>query len=96
MKSWLNKLKEIYDGWKNDIFPTDDILDMAESRANICAGCPLNVNNVCSKKKSGVAVKSFIDNKGNQIIEGQTYKGCGCPLDKKTKSETSKCPLGRW
>ena len=45
MGNFLKNLKEIYDGWKNDAFPTDDVLKMAEERAQICASCPLNKNN---------------------------------------------------
>lgn len=96
MKSWLSKVTEIYDGWKNDAFPTEEILEMAKGRADICAHCPLNVNNICSKQVTGIAVKTFTDNRGTVIIKGNTYEGCGCPLSKKTKSETSKCPLGKW
>jgi len=68
---------------------------MAEQRMSICNKCPVNVNGVCSKNKSGVATKTFMY--GNVArYEGKTYGGCGCPLKAKTHSETSQCPLGRW
>lgn len=95
MKSWLSKIAEIYAGWKNDAFPTEDILEMSEQRARICAGCPLNVNNTCSKKKTGIAVIDFVYRE-EMRIKGKEYPGCGCPLTKKTKSTNSKCPLGKW
>lgn len=95
MKSFLKKYKEIYEGWKNDMFPTSEILVMAEPRANICSSCPLNINNVCSPNQSGLAVKTF-EYQEELRHEGKVYKGCGCPLSKKTKSPDSKCPLGKW
>lgn len=95
MGSFLKKFKEIYDGWKNDAFPTPDVLVWSEPRAKICADCPLNVNNVCSTFEKGIAVKEFIYQEEIRY-QGREYKGCGCPLSKKTKSLDSKCPIGRW
>ena len=95
MRSFLKNLKEIYEGWKNDAFPTPDIIEMAEERAKICALCPLNRNNHCSTFESGQAVMDFIY-KEEMRYKGRTYQGCGCPLSKKTKSPDSKCPLGKW
>ena len=89
------KLKEIWDGWKNDAFPTKEIVDMANERAHICANCPLNVNNVCSTQVEGEAVAD-LNYQGEERFKGWKYNGCGCPLSKKTKSPTSKCPLGKW
>lgn len=99
MTSFLKNLREIYDGWRNDLFPTEEILEMAEPRARICASCPLNVNGICSPDKEGVAVKTFTYNArtGDELREkGKTYKGCACPIAKKSKSPNSKCPLGKW
>jgi hypothetical protein len=93
--NWLVKLKEIISGWSNDIHATPEILEMAAKRAEICAKCPLNVDNVCSTSKEGLAVKDF-EYYDEQRLRGKTYSGCGCPLSKKTKSPTSKCPIGNW
>jgi len=95
MGSFLKNLKEIYAGWKNDTFPTPEVLAWSEPRAKICAGCPLNVNGVCSTDKTGIAVKDF-EYKEELRKKGREYKGCGCPLAKKTKSLNSKCPIGLW
>ena len=95
MGKFISKLAEIYDGWKNDAFPTDEIIEMADNRAMICASCPLNINNVCSTSVEGEAVTDFVY-QGAQRTKGTKYKGCGCPLSKKTKSTNSKCPLGKW
>lgn len=95
MGSYLKKFKEIYEGWKNDAFPTPEIMLMAEPRAKICADCPLNVNNVCTPNATLPAVDNFIYQEELRV-KGKEYKGCGCPLSKKTKSPDSKCPVGKW
>ncbi len=96
--SWLTKYKDIYQGWKNDLFPNKDILEIAEKRASICAGCPLNVANTCSSKKFGMVKEDFIYKvRGNEVREKDSMQyGCGCPLSKKTKSPDSQCPLNNW
>jgi hypothetical protein len=95
MSSFLKSLKEIYDGWKNDLFPSPEIEALAKERAEMCALCTLNINNTCSLNVSGPAVKDF-EYKEEFRIKGRTYSGCGCPLSKKTRSPESKCPLGKW
>lgn len=95
MKKYINKLAEIYEGWKNDAFPTPEIIELAEKRADKCAGCPLNINNQCNGGTEGEAVVDFVY-QGKQRTKGTKYKGCNCPISKKTKSPNSKCPLGKW
>ena len=95
MASFVKKFREIVEGWKNDAFPTPEILAWAEPRAKICADCPLNINNTCSTQMTGIAVKDFTY-QGEQRIKGKEYKGCGCPISKKSKSSESKCPIGLW
>lgn len=92
---WLKNLREIYDGWKNDAFPTDDILELAEKRAKVCAGCPMNNEGTCDNTRKMPAVVDFIYQE-EQRQANKIYRGCNCPLDKKTKSPTSKCPVGKW
>lgn len=93
--NWLKKYKEIADGWYFDAFPTDAIINMADLRAKECSVCPLNKNNECSTTTEGLAIIDFIY-QDEQRYKGNPYPGCGCPLSKKTKSPTSKCPLGKW
>ena len=97
MRSFLKNLREIYDGWKNDIFTTPEIAELAHKRSTICATCPLNIDNICSKKVTGPVVSTFTyEVDGTLRKEGELYKGCGCPLDKKTKAPNTQCPLNRW
>jgi hypothetical protein len=50
MISVEEKLKEIYDGWKNYIFPNPETEKQAKERMAICIQCPkLLLNNICSK-----------------------------------------------
>lgn len=45
----LNKLMNIYDGWKNLVFPNPEVERMAKGRAEVCASCDENKNNICGK-----------------------------------------------
>lgn len=97
MSNWLKNYKNIYEGWKNDLFPTEEILAISEPRAKICASCPLNNDNTCSKKLEGEVVETFFYKvKGEMRQKGSIQKGCGCPLIKKTKALNDQCPLNKW
>lgn len=95
MGEFIKKLKQIKEGWINHWFDNDSVKDLAEKRASICANCPLNVNNVCSRNKQGVVKDTFIYNEQVRL-EGSIQNGCGCPLSAKTKSPDSQCPLNFW
>jgi hypothetical protein len=45
----MNKLKEIYDGWKNYTFPTPEIESLAKYRAAICCECDELILGICIK-----------------------------------------------
>jgi len=47
--SWKVKLAVVYDGWKNVIFPTKEIEEIAKARAIICSKCDSNVGHVCKE-----------------------------------------------
>lgn len=45
----MSKLDEIYQGWKNYIFPSPAMEKLAKKRVAICVSCPkLKSNNVCA------------------------------------------------
>lgn len=93
--SVVNKFKEIVSGWKNLVFKDPVIEKLANERAFICAGCPLNINSVCDSSIEGEVIEDFTY--GDVLRKkGDIHKGCNCPLDAKTRSESSKCPLGKW
>lgn len=91
----LSKFKEIAEGWLNSIDCSPEIKEIGERRALICAQCPLNVNNVCSKNQKGY-VKSSFTYKDEFRQEGQLVTGCGCPLKQKVLSPSTQCPLNNW
>ena len=43
------KLSEIFNGWKNVVFPNENVEKIAKARASICADCEYNVISRCKK-----------------------------------------------
>mgnify|MGYP006921381677 CR=1 FL=1 len=85
----LRILKEIVSGHKNFIFPSKEIEELANVRAEICASCEHADPNHPFKK--------FIpEEKRIEIIKGLGCKLCGCPLSAKTRSVMSTCPKDKW
>lgn len=77
----MSRIKEVFDGWKNHLLPPkgmeETIIEMSTERLDICRQCPFNSVN------AGIS----------SLIRSEYCTKCGCPLEKKTKSPTSKCPL---
>jgi hypothetical protein len=91
----MSQAKEIFDGFLNSVFPTEEILQMSKERLEHCFSCPLRNQFDCSRTREGEAVRDFIY-KGEQRIKGELYKGCGCFLRQKASSPNSHCPLGNF
>lgn len=76
------KFKHIYQGWKNDLFPSQDIKEYIEKlsaeRLQICAACPYN-------STPGKVVRFY-----------STCNDCGCILSAKSKCVDEACPQGKW
>lgn len=51
----VNKVFEIFDGFKNLIFNNEE--ELAEYRKSICDKCPLNNNGICSTKREVNGIK---------------------------------------
>ena len=49
MSGVKEKFEEITTGWKNVVFKDPEVELVANQRALICAQCPFNKHNVCSK-----------------------------------------------
>ena len=91
----MSNYTEIIEGWNNYIFPNKKVEYIAKTRALICAECPLYSIGICNPLKKGKVVKDFTYE--NSIRkEGEEYSGCGCPIATKTRSLSSKCPLGKF
>lgn len=77
----MDSIRTIVEGWRNDIIPPKDLKEainkMSEERMAICRACPLDSIN------KGIST----------LVKSEHCTKCGCPLSKKTKSPTSRCPL---
>ena len=95
MRTSVQNLKEIIEGWSNLAFEDKKVEEIAIERAKICSECDLYRFTMCSVLRYGKAVKDF-EYKGHERKEGLTYSGCGCYIPAKIRSLTSKCALGKW
>jgi len=48
-KTYIEKLAEIQDGWKNWIWKNKEVVAVALKRAIVCSGCDSNKGNVCQE-----------------------------------------------
>lgn len=76
------KLSNIYEGWKNNLFPPEHlkeaIEEMHKERMEICNACP------------------YISTKHKTMRPDVHCTQCGCTLAAKTKVFSEQCPLGKW
>ena len=47
--SAASKVSEIFNGWKNVVFPNEHVEKIAKARASICGQCEHNVKSRCMK-----------------------------------------------
>ncbi len=83
----MSKIKEIYQGWKNYIFPNQEVEMVAKERAEICAGCVHAVKMKYDELMPDDTLKK---------IEGYCCELCLCPLSTKTRSLESNCEINKW
>lgn len=73
---------QIYEGWKNNLFPSKDmkplIEQVAKERMDICEKCPMHSKNFRTKR---------VD---------EHCRDCGCTLSAKTRCLSCECPQNRW
>ena len=73
---------QIYEGWKNNLFPAADMRDYIEEvskeRMSICEGC------------------EFISTKHKSVRPDVHCTDCGCMLAAKTKCLSCACPKDKW
>lgn len=82
--SKIRNIWYIFQGWTNDLLFKLRLKfnPKWEERLKICKACPTNVNGFCSKRKC-------------DIIDNITICGCGCPINKRIKSD-KPCPKKYW
>lgn len=78
----------ITSGWKNYIFKSETIEELAKTRAKICSECP-NINTQYKFKK-------ILPDKSLEEIEGTACNICGCPLSTKLRQVLQNCPEKKW
>lgn len=81
-------LQSIVNGWINLMIHNSVTEEVAMTRANICAKCPL-------AEFSG-GVHTVVVDKKTTHIRGMVCKGCGCPLSAKIRSPYEFCPEKKW
>lgn len=76
------KINEIYEGWRNNLFPPAKLAQLIETtsatRIDVCNNCEFH-----SKNHKSVRPDAHCTN-------------CGCPLSAKTKCLSCNCPLMKW
>ena len=80
-------IKQIYEGWRNNLFPPEKMKDVINSTSNermkICNDCPHYSSNA---KKDGYKT----------LRPDEHCIDCGCTLAAKTKCLSCECPIGKW
>ena len=69
---YLKKLNQIVEGYSKLLLSTDD-KELTHSRAEICASCEINDDNICSHNRGGC---------GCYIPAKVRCKDCECPFNK--------------
>lgn len=69
----MGQIKEIFEGWLNDLFKTEEIENLAKKRLEICFKCPIRTDNKCDKSKGGC---------GCWLSAKTRSKNSSCPLKK--------------
>lgn len=97
----FKKTKEIFQGWKNNYFRDNpEIEEEAKRRLDICSQCKLisqgkDIVNQTTIQKL-LPDNFFCDQEKYDLVKGIKVNGCSCPLDQKSRSKESKCPLNKW
>ena len=87
------QILDIIQGHKNELFNINE--DISRNRLKICYKCPLY-----SKKLGGICNSRLWLNVETGDVS--TYKkegyvrGCGCLVNKKTRSSNAVCPANKW
>lgn len=93
-------INEILTGWANSFLDEfnllpENIKQMSENRLSICNSCPLRTEHRCDNKKEGRVIQTFMYKNQKREI-GEIHSGCGCPLNQKSFSPNSQCPLNKF
>ena len=88
-------LKQIIEGWRNDLFPPQRLKGIIEAthkeRMEICRSCE-----AFSLSGEGCTIPGTAPCCNSKIELAPGVNGCGCPLNKKTKCLSCNCPVNKW
>lgn len=82
------KFKAIYEGYKNYIFPTSTMEELATERTKLCSECPHCIENAL--------LKITMPDKTQKEIQGAQCDICKCPLSAKVRQIFESCPINTW
>ena len=74
----MGQVKEIFEGFKNLVFPDEEVEALAEQRLKICFECPVRTDNKCDRDKSLNRIKGC----GCWLSAKTRSVGSNCPLKK--------------
>lgn len=77
----VKKLQEILVGWRNLVFKSSEIEEMATKRIEICVDC--TIPDADGREINGL-------NESNRCVK------CKCYMPAKTRNPKSACPLNKW
>ena len=77
----LSKVNEIYSGWKNHLFPSEKLKDIIKE---------------VSEERLAICTPCEFNSTPGKIKMFSKCNSCGCPLQQKSKSLQSKCPVDKW
>jgi len=86
----MSRLTEIYEGWKNVIFPTPEIEALAKERALVCAECDFLILGVCSKCCCPHLGKTH--NPSSRCPENKWKDGWGSPVQEEQIQQNQQPP----
>lgn len=86
-KSKLN-FAAIISGFKNFVFPSEEMERIANARADVCSRCP-DMNPEHKFRK-------LLPDDKIEIINGAGCNRCGCLLSAKVRQMIQSCPEGKW
>jgi hypothetical protein len=80
--------KAIYEGYKNYVFPTKAMEELAKERATTCS--------TCEHIKPNALLKIALPDNRTAMIRGARCNLCKCPLSAKVRQVLEGCPINKW
>jgi len=85
----MNNIFGIIEAWKKSFSPSEEQIQIAKNRAEICNGCEYKV------ELNNALLSKFTEN--DKILNKFKCNRCGCPLSKKIFARLkTACPLNKW